>query len=57
MKEFINKINNLENKYTVDELNEIYEEVKKINVYEKIGKHIERIKFNEEKYSKYKVKK
>lgn len=57
LKEFINKINNLENKYTVDELNEIYEEVKKINVYEKIGKHIERIKFNEEKYSKYKVKK
>ena len=57
LKEFINKVSSLEKKYTLDELNEIYEEVKKINVYEKIGKHIERIKFNEEKYSKYKEKK
>ena len=39
--------------YTSQDLQEIYNKIKVINVYEKLDKHIERIKFNEKKYSKY----
>jgi hypothetical protein len=48
---FIDMISKKETIYNLDELKEAYEEIKRINTYEKLSKHLERIKFNEQKYS------
>jgi len=53
---FKKQISKKESIYTIDELKQAYEDIKKINTYEKLGKHIERIKFNEQKYSQYRRK-
>jgi hypothetical protein len=54
LERFIETVSSEEKIYTIDELRNSYEFIKKINTYEKLDKHIERIKFNEQKYSNYK---
>jgi hypothetical protein len=53
---FIDMISKKETIYNLDELKEAYEEIKRINTYEKLSKHLERIKFNEQKFSHYQKK-
>jgi hypothetical protein len=53
---FIDMISKQETIYNLDELKEAYEDIKRINTYEKLSKHLERIKFNEQKYSHYQKK-
>lgn len=47
---FIEKIKANENIYNVHELDELSNKIKKINVYDKIQNHIERIKYNKIKH-------
>lgn len=52
-KEFAEFIKSRPAIYLYQDLVEVRDMVKSINVYEKLDKHIERIQFNEEKYSGY----
>ena len=47
---FIEKIKTSENIYNLHELDELSNKIKKINVYDKIQNHIERIKYNKIKH-------
>ena len=47
---FIEKVKASENIYNVHELDELSNKIKKINVYDKIQNHIERIKYNKIKH-------
>lgn len=51
--EFVEYVKSRPIKYLYQDLVEVRDKVKSINVYEKLDKHIERIQFNEEKYSGY----